>query len=96
MAAELTNFFGDKMCATTIPRNVKLAEAPSYGKPALLYDLRSRGAEAYLRLAKELMKRGMSSELRVASPEPPAVHTEPAAANAEQDVAAVNAEVGKG
>lgn len=96
VAAELTNFFGDKMYTTTIPRNVKLAEAPSYGKPALLYDLRSRGAEAYLRLAKELMKRGMSSELRVASPAPPAVRTEPAAANAEQDVAAVNAEVSKG
>ena len=68
VAAELTNFFGDKMCTTTIPRNVKLAEAPSYGKPALLYDLRSRGAEAYLRLAKELMRRGMISEARVASP----------------------------
>ncbi len=95
VAAELTNFFGDKMCTTTIPRNVKLAEAPSYGKPALLYDLRSRGAEAYLRLAKELMKRGMGSESRVVIPEPPAVRTEPAAANAEQDVAAVNAEVSK-
>jgi chromosome partitioning protein len=69
VAAELTNFFGDKMCTTTIPRNVKLAEAPSYGKPALLYDLRSRGAEAYLRLAKELMRRGMIAEARVASPE---------------------------
>jgi chromosome partitioning protein len=69
VAAELTNFFGDKMCTTTIPRNVKLAEAPSYGKPALLYDLRSRGAEAYLRLAKELMRRGMSSEALVTSPE---------------------------
>jgi chromosome partitioning protein len=69
VAAELTDFFGDKMCKTSIPRNVKLAEAPSYGKPALLYDLRSRGAEAYLRLAKELMRRGMSPEVRVASPE---------------------------
>ena len=42
---------------TTIPRNVRLAEAPSYGQPALLYDVRSRGAEAYIRLAKELLAR---------------------------------------
>lgn len=96
VAAELTNFFGDKMCTTTIPRNVKLAEAPSYGKPALLYDLRSRGAEAYLRLAKELMRRGMIYEVRVAVPEPPAVHAEQVAANSEQEVAAVNAEASEG
>jgi chromosome partitioning protein len=57
VAAELRSFFGDKLCATTIPRNVRLAEAPSHGKPALLYDPRSRGAEAYIRLAKELMDR---------------------------------------
>ena len=54
---ELKNFFGDKLCATTIPRNVRLAEAPSHGKPALLYDSRSRGAESYMQLAKELMAR---------------------------------------
>jgi chromosome partitioning protein len=52
---ELESFFGEKLCATTIPRNVRLAEAPSHGKPALLYDVRSRGAESYIRLAKELM-----------------------------------------
>ncbi len=54
---ELKNFFGDRLCSTTIPRNVRLAEAPSHGKPALLYDVRSRGAESYIRLAKELMDR---------------------------------------
>lgn len=54
---ELKKFFGDKLLGTTIPRNVRLAEAPSYGKPALLYDVRSRGAESYIRLAKELMER---------------------------------------
>ena len=54
---ELKNFFGDRLCTTTIPRNVKLAEAPSHGKPALLYDVRSRGAESYIRLAKELLDR---------------------------------------
>lgn len=54
---ELKKFFGDKLLTTTIPRNVRLAEAPSYGKPALLYDVRSRGAESYIKLAKELMDR---------------------------------------
>jgi chromosome partitioning protein len=55
--AELRNFFGEKMCAATIPRNIRLAEAPSHGKPALMYDPRSKGAESYIRLAKELMGR---------------------------------------
>ncbi|HUS19094.1 MAG TPA: hypothetical protein VMZ25_05555, partial [Terriglobales bacterium] len=40
---------------TTIPRNIRLAEAPSYGKPVLAYDARSRGAESYIKLAKEIM-----------------------------------------
>ena len=57
VANELRVFFGDLMCRTAIPRNVRLAEAPSHGKPALLYDPRSRGAEAYLALAEEIMKR---------------------------------------
>jgi len=55
VTAELKNFFGDKLCATSIPRNIRLAEAPSHGKPALLYDVRSRGAESYIRLAKEII-----------------------------------------
>jgi chromosome partitioning protein len=54
---ELRRFFGDKLLNSNIPRNVRLAEAPSYGKPALLYDVRSRGAESYIRLAKEIMER---------------------------------------
>ena len=53
--AELRQFFGAKLCATTIPRNIRLAEAPSHGKPALLYDVHSRGAESYIRLAKEII-----------------------------------------
>jgi chromosome partitioning protein len=57
VAENLRGYFGEKLCNTTIPRNVRLAEAPSFGKPALLYDPRSRGAEAYIRLAKELMER---------------------------------------
>lgn len=57
VAQELKSYFGEKLLTTTIPRNVRLAEAPSYGKPALLYDPRSRGAESYIRLAKEIMGR---------------------------------------
>src|SRR5712675_1002042 len=60
VANNLREFFGEKLCATTIPRNIRLAEAPSYGKPALLYDVRSRGAESYIRLAKELLHRRMN------------------------------------
>ena len=60
VAINLREFFGDKLCVTTIPRNVRLAEAPSYGKPALLYDVRSRGAESYIKLAKEIMGKVMS------------------------------------
>ena len=51
----LRGFFGDKLLKTTIPRNIRLAEAPSHGKPVALYDPRSRGAEAYRELALELL-----------------------------------------
>jgi len=60
VAKNLREFFGTKLCETTIPRNIRLAEAPSYGKPALIYDVRSRGAESYIRLAKELMGRAIA------------------------------------
>ena len=53
----LKAYFGDKLFQTTIPRNVRLAEAPSHGKPVALYDPRSRGAEAYYDLARELLQR---------------------------------------
>ncbi len=53
----LKGFFGDKLLTTTIPRNIRLAEAPSHGKPVQLYDPRSRGSEAYTALALELLKR---------------------------------------
>lgn len=55
VASNLREFFANRLCTTTVPRNIRLAEAPSYGKPALIYDPRSRGAEAYIRLAKEIM-----------------------------------------
>src|ERR1043166_2424006 len=59
--AELKNFFGDKLCRTTVPRNIRLAEAPSHGKAALVYDPRSKGAESYIRLAKEIIERQQTS-----------------------------------
>jgi len=62
VAEELRSFFGDLLCKTTIPRNVRLAEAPSHGKPAVLYDPQSKGAEAYLRLADELIDRVTNSQ----------------------------------
>lgn len=57
VAANLRDFFGDKLLKTTIPRNIRLAEAPSHGKPVALYDARSRGAEAYRELAAEILQR---------------------------------------
>ena len=59
VTAELKKFFGDKVFATTIPRNVRLAEAPSHGKPVILYDPKSRGAESYIQLAKEVIAKHM-------------------------------------
>jgi chromosome partitioning protein len=53
----LQGFFGEKLLKTTIPRNIRLAEAPSHGKPVQVYDPRSRGAEAYTSLAAELLAR---------------------------------------
>lgn len=69
---ELKKYFGDKLLQTTIPRNVRLAEAPSYGKPVLLYDVRSRGAESYIKLAKELMGRMMQASTQVQQDNSPA------------------------
>ena len=55
VATDLRDFYGAQVLKTVIPRNVRLAEAPSYGKPIILYDIRSRGAESYLQLAKEIL-----------------------------------------
>ncbi len=55
VADDLREFFGDDVFQTVIPRSIRLAEAPSFGQPILLYDLRSRGAESYIRLAKEIL-----------------------------------------
>ena len=66
VSSELKQYFGNRLCATTVPRNIRLAEAPSHGKPALLYDVRSRGAESYIRLAKEILSHYLPSELEAA------------------------------
>ena len=69
----LRGFFADKLLTTTVPRNVRLAEAPSHGKPVQLYDGRSRGAEAYTSLALELMQRnGIEQKKKPEAKERPA------------------------
>jgi chromosome partitioning protein len=52
---DLKSYFPDKIFSTVIPRNIRLAEAPSFGKPIILYDIRSKGAEGYINLAKEIL-----------------------------------------
>jgi chromosome partitioning protein len=58
VADEVRRFFGDRVYNTIVPRNVQLSEAPSFGKPIILYDIRSSGAQAYLNLTKEIVSRG--------------------------------------
>jgi chromosome partitioning protein len=62
VSTHLVEYFGDKVYRTVIPRNVRLAEAPSHGLPAILYDKNSRGAVAYLALAGELIRRTQLEE----------------------------------
>jgi chromosome partitioning protein len=56
VADDLRDFFGNEVLTTVIPRSIRLAEAPSYGKPILMYDPRSKGAESYIKLAKEILE----------------------------------------
>jgi chromosome partitioning protein len=58
VADEVRKHFKDKVFRTVIPRNIRLSEAPSHGKPVLLYDIHSKGAESYLNLAREIMMNG--------------------------------------
>ena len=62
VVADVRQFMGPKVYDTVIPRNVRISEAPSYGKPVLVYDLKCVGSEAYLRLATEIIQR--EKELR--------------------------------
>lgn len=57
VAGDLQEFFQEQVFKTVIPRSIRLAEAPSYGKPILAYDVRSRGSESYIKLAKEIISR---------------------------------------
>ncbi len=57
VAADARGFFGDRVYETVIPRNIRVSEAPSHGKPVILYDFRSPGAQAYVRLASEVLRR---------------------------------------
>jgi chromosome partitioning protein len=66
----LQDFFAEKLFKTTIPRNIRLAEAPSHGKPVALYDPRSRGAEAYRNLALELLERNGMKAPKKQGPKP--------------------------
>jgi chromosome partitioning protein len=70
VAQEVRSHFGTVVLETLIPRNVRLSEAPSHGKPILSYDIHSRGARAYLRLAEELLER---LDWRVPPRDPPAL-----------------------
>ncbi len=58
---DLREFFEQEVFQTVIPRSIRLAEAPSFGKPILSYDLRSRGAESYIQLAKEILAHEQSA-----------------------------------
>ena len=66
VATEVRTHFGAKVYSTVIPRNVRLSEAPSFGKPALLYDVSSRGARSYLELATEFLSRDDAQHRRSA------------------------------
>jgi chromosome partitioning protein len=57
VAADVRDHFGDKVYDTVIPRNVRVSEAPSHGMPVLLYDFRCVGAQAYVHLASEVLRR---------------------------------------
>jgi len=57
VADDVRDFFGDKVYKTVIPRNVRLSEAPSYGLPAIVYDMKCRGSQAYIKLAREVIRR---------------------------------------
>ena len=64
VSAQLLKHFGDKVYRTIIPRNVRLAEAPSHGMPIRVYDKSSTGAEAYLALAGEMMRRSENIQMQ--------------------------------
>ena len=82
VAEDATEYFGPKVFATPIPRNVRLAEAPSFGKPILLYDVQSVGAKSYLAVAQELLSRVEGAEVTIAPAQVAAATAHAAAAAA--------------
>ena len=66
VAADVRSHFGDKVYETVIPRNVRVSEAPSFGKPVLVYDLKCAGSQAYLRLAREVVGRERARKAQAA------------------------------
>jgi chromosome partitioning protein len=72
VAEDAKEYFGAKVFGTPIPRNVRLAEAPSFGKPILLYDVQSVGAKSYLAVTQELLRRIESPAVTIAEPAAPA------------------------
>ena len=66
VAADARGYFGDRVYDTVIPRNIRISEAPSHGKPVLLYDYRSTGAQAYIQLASELLRRERGGKVAAA------------------------------
>jgi chromosome partitioning protein len=75
VSAELEKHFGDKLYRTVVPRNIRLAEAPSYGVPALVLEAKSKGAIAYLALAGEVLRRMEAREAAAAQAAAPAAVT---------------------
>jgi chromosome partitioning protein len=88
---ELKKFFGAKVYQTVIPRNIRLAEAPGFGKPVILHDRRSSGAEAYLSLAREFLQRnGVVIDPKTEMPPMPALRGEVSDENGENAPAETN------
>jgi chromosome partitioning protein len=68
VARDIRAFFQERVFETVVPRNIRLGEAPSHGLPVVLYDAKSRGAEAYVALARELMAREAAAEALAGPP----------------------------
>jgi chromosome partitioning protein len=66
VAQDVRNHFGEKVYDTMIPRNVRVSEAPSFGKPVLVYDLKCAGSQAYLKLAREVVGRERARKAQAA------------------------------
>ena len=70
VVADIRAFFKERTYRTIVPRNVRLGEAPSFGKPIMLYDIRSKGAESYFNLAREVIRRHEKTSARQRTEQP--------------------------